>query len=121
MTTTAAEIAKTFRATLKAGIAAGAVTLPEGAKVSVKSRNFAGGCAVDVALTAADEWALTERPDVFGYPEKTSSSAARALGGELAAILKRAADGRCWGEIRINGYAVDGGIIHPATWRPGQD
>ncbi|MFY1595533.1 hypothetical protein [Micromonospora sp. WMMD737] len=122
MTTTkapspAAQVATAARAAIKQARKDGTLTLPDGAKHSVCSSYFAGGCSVDISITGIEQdWVLGPDEGPYG-PQKTD--AAKELGAALKAILTAATDGHCWGEIRVGGIVVDS--ITPHGWRPGRD
>lgn len=112
-TTPAAQIAATTRAAIKAARNAGNLTLPSGAKIGVRSHNFAGGYAVGIAVTGVDQaWAITTRDTEYGTGQVPTADA-KQIGDTLTAILAAAANGRCWGDVTIAGLAVDGGTIKP--------
>ena len=80
----AAEIAKAIRADVKAAQQAG--DLPAGIKVSVRARNFAGGCAVDLAVTAGIDDAFLYEPQHDQYDRRAYTPAARELRDRLEQI-----------------------------------
>lgn len=99
------EIAKSFRADVKKAIAAG--ELPEGLKVSVRSRSFSGGTSIDVTITAFPGGVLnpafvfaaeldTHRHQARDFPRYTPAAvrALSTLGAMLDAYLRDASDSR---------------------------
>ena len=112
-----AATASRARTAIKTATKAGTLTLPDGAKISVRAHSFAGGCSVDLDVTGvADTWVLGPEQEPYGRQKTTE---AKALAVALRDILAAASDGSCWGDVTINGYQFDG--ITPAHWRPGQD
>lgn len=119
--TPAARITATARADIKAAQKAGKLTLPDGAKIRVRSHTFAGGYAVGIAVDNVDQaWAFTTEAGPHGA-RLVRTPAGRKLGDKLTDILAKASDGHCWGDVTIAGHAVDQGRVSPATWRRGQD
>jgi hypothetical protein len=80
----AAEIAKAIRADVKAAQKAG--DLPAGITVSVRARNFAGGCAVDLSVTAGLDDAFLYGPGPREPFTRAYTDAAKDLRTRLETI-----------------------------------
>lgn len=118
--TLAATIASATRTAIKTSRAAGQLTLPDAAKVSIRSANFSQGCEVGVRVDVDQAWAWTTADGPYGE-RLVLTPAGKKAAKKLVALLAEYAAGRCWGDVTLAGISVDGGTIHPSHWRPGQD
>lgn len=113
-----AKRAAAVRGDIAAAVKAGAVKLPEGARVSVRADSFSMGSSIDVVLRGAAQswlWATTgDRPGDWSL-----SADARALGADLAEILSRHND-TSWGSVTTEDGTTLGSVAK-AGWTPGQD
>lgn len=119
---TAAAVRKALKAQREA------LGLPAEMKISVVSSEFAGGAAVDVHLSGADDWAWEiatahhelVRSGYYREGDRLLTATARPTGRKIAAIIaEHRTAGYIWGGVTYDGASL--GTVAREGWTPGQD